>query len=91
MRFLHSVNCRFGNSLSLNHSHLSGRPGGCHDPLLIAIGGMVALPIQEAVFIVTVTTDIYYGDLCIYFCTTYIADFLSHYQFPNMSVAANSI
>lgn len=61
MGILRSVSCHLGNSLYFNHSHLSGRPGGCHDLLLIAIGDMVAAPILEAVVIVTATTDIYYG------------------------------
>lgn len=68
MGILRSVSCHLGNSLYFNHSHLSGRPGGCHDLLLIAIGDMVAAPILVAMFMLTVRTDIYYGDSRIYFC-----------------------
>jgi hypothetical protein len=49
MRFLRSVDIRFGCPSFFNQSHLPGRPGGCHDLLLIAIGGMVADPILVAV------------------------------------------
>jgi hypothetical protein len=41
--------------------HLSGRPGGCHDLLLIAIGDMVAAPILVVVIMLTQHTDIYYA------------------------------
>jgi hypothetical protein len=63
MRFLLSVDFQFGCPSFFNQSHLSGRPGGCHDLLLIAIGGMVADPILVAVIMLTQHTDIYYADV----------------------------
>ena len=84
MGILRSVSCHLGNSLYFNHSHLSGRPGGCHDLLVIAIGGMVADPILEAVVIVAASTDIYYGDARNIFALHIWGFFLMDYLFPNV-------
>ena len=84
MGILRSVSCHLGNSLYFNHSHLSGRPGGCHDLLVIAIGGMVADPILEAVFKDTATTEIYYGGAQSILPYTYRRKLLEYFLFPKL-------